>query len=212
MTPLQIHRKKYERGCGNAICDGAKNVCIVRGTVPADVLLVGEAPGRSEDVLGRPFVGPAGHLLDRIIADAGLSATPCPVCHQPTRESPGGITCPNGHGGVVDRSEFEPGLRLAWTNLVGCIPLDEDGNKTAEPEHAEIKQCSGRLQELIRLARPRLIVTVGALGTKYCPIPAGVKTVAITHPAAILRANPAAQGLMAQKCVVQLRDAVESLL
>jgi DNA polymerase len=36
-----------------------------RGTVPADVLLVGEAPGPVEDETGEPFTGPAGKLLDR---------------------------------------------------------------------------------------------------------------------------------------------------
>lgn len=38
-----------------------------RGTIPCDVLFIGEAPGQSEDVLGKPFVGPAGKLLDFIV-------------------------------------------------------------------------------------------------------------------------------------------------
>jgi uracil-DNA glycosylase len=41
------------------------------GPVPAEVMLVGEQPGDREDLAGRPFVGPAGALLDRCIADAG---------------------------------------------------------------------------------------------------------------------------------------------
>jgi uracil-DNA glycosylase len=43
---------------------------LARGAVPADVLFIGEAPGASEDAIGRPFVGPAGKLLDHIIATA----------------------------------------------------------------------------------------------------------------------------------------------
>lgn len=43
---------------------------LARGNVPADILFIGEAPGQSEDVLGQPFVGPAGKLLDRQIAEA----------------------------------------------------------------------------------------------------------------------------------------------
>lgn len=35
-------------------------------------MLIGEQPGKEEDRLGRPFVGPAGRLLDRALADAGL--------------------------------------------------------------------------------------------------------------------------------------------
>jgi uracil-DNA glycosylase len=43
------------------------------GPAPAAVMLVGEQPGDQEDRQGKPFVGPAGRILDRAIADAGLS-------------------------------------------------------------------------------------------------------------------------------------------
>ncbi len=44
------------------------------GEGPADarLMLVGEQPGDQEDIAGRPFVGPAGHILDRALADAGI--------------------------------------------------------------------------------------------------------------------------------------------
>ncbi len=42
------------------------------GPVDARVLFVGEQPGNDEDLRGRPFVGPAGRILHRAIADAGL--------------------------------------------------------------------------------------------------------------------------------------------
>lgn len=45
-------------------------IVLARGQIPCDVLFVGEAPGQSEDSLGKPFVGPAGILLDEIIAQA----------------------------------------------------------------------------------------------------------------------------------------------
>jgi len=38
----------------------------------AKVMLVGEQPGDKEDLAGRPFVGPAGRILDRALADAGI--------------------------------------------------------------------------------------------------------------------------------------------
>jgi len=38
----------------------------------ADVMLVGEQPGNEEDLSGRPFVGPAGRLLDRALEAAGI--------------------------------------------------------------------------------------------------------------------------------------------
>lgn len=42
---------------------------LARGRLPADVLLVGEAPGTVEDALGFPFVGPSGQLLDEVLLD-----------------------------------------------------------------------------------------------------------------------------------------------
>jgi DNA polymerase len=43
------------------------------GDAHARIMLVGEQPGEEEDLIGRPFVGPAGRLLDRALLDAGLS-------------------------------------------------------------------------------------------------------------------------------------------
>lgn len=43
------------------------------GNPRARLLLIGEAPGATEDELGRPFVGQAGQLLDRILAAVGIS-------------------------------------------------------------------------------------------------------------------------------------------
>jgi uracil-DNA glycosylase len=42
------------------------------GTADAEIMFVGEQPGDKEDLLGRPFVGPAGLLLDRALAEAGV--------------------------------------------------------------------------------------------------------------------------------------------
>ena len=42
------------------------------GSPEAEIMLVGEAPGASEDEQGRPFVGRAGKLLDEVLAEAGL--------------------------------------------------------------------------------------------------------------------------------------------
>jgi uracil-DNA glycosylase family protein len=42
------------------------------GPASAEMMLVGETPGDQEDLTGRPFVGPAGKLLDRCLAEAGI--------------------------------------------------------------------------------------------------------------------------------------------
>ena len=51
---------------------GATRAVLGEGPVGAPVAFVGEQPGDQEDLHGRPFVGPAGQLLDRAMAEAGL--------------------------------------------------------------------------------------------------------------------------------------------
>ena len=52
---------------------GARNLVFCDGRAGARVLVLGEAPGRDEDLQGKPFVGAAGQLLDRMFAAIGLS-------------------------------------------------------------------------------------------------------------------------------------------
>ena len=59
-------------GCGFAICEEATHIVPGEGSHTADVMLVGEAPGASEDKQGRPFVGRSGKFLDELLAEAGL--------------------------------------------------------------------------------------------------------------------------------------------
>ncbi|MEZ5894359.1 MAG: uracil-DNA glycosylase [Parvularculaceae bacterium] len=54
---------------------GAQNTVFTDGVPGADLLVIGEAPGRDEDRLGKPFVGRAGQLLDRMLAAIGRSRT-----------------------------------------------------------------------------------------------------------------------------------------
>ena len=64
---------RTHHGCGFEICEGATHLVPGEGDETADVMLVGEAPGRQEDEEGRPFVGRAGRLLDEALAEAGFA-------------------------------------------------------------------------------------------------------------------------------------------
>ncbi len=55
------------------ICKNCKNIVVGKGNLNADILFVGEAPGRKEDEEGIPFVGAAGKRLDALLERVGLS-------------------------------------------------------------------------------------------------------------------------------------------
>jgi len=58
------------RGC--ELYQDATQAVMGAGRARADLVLLGEQPGDREDVEGKPFVGPAGRLLDKALADAGI--------------------------------------------------------------------------------------------------------------------------------------------
>ena len=60
-------------GCGFEPCMTASRMVPGEGSPAARVMFVGEAPGATEDELGRPFVGRAGKLLGELLAEAGLA-------------------------------------------------------------------------------------------------------------------------------------------
>lgn len=205
LSPFASHVEDWKDCQRCTLCETRRKVVIGRGKIPCDVLFIGEAPGESEDVLGRPFVGPAGKLLDRIVA-----------------RSIGGKTWPNGEE-----------VTYSMTNLVGCIPRDEAGGKAGEPSEESIEACKPRLESFISLCSPRLIVAVGRMAEDFLtqgfaysvklPIPRRLKhtptlppskpkVIAITHPAAILRANVAQQGLEVQRCYIKVGNAVDDMI
>lgn len=69
---LHALRELLERFEGCGLKATAKNLCFYRGAERARVMIVGEAPGRDEDMAGLPFVGRAGQLLDKMLAAAGI--------------------------------------------------------------------------------------------------------------------------------------------
>ena len=52
------------------LADAGTNIVISRGNPEAKLLLIGEAPGPQENIKGKPFVGPAGQLLDKVLQSA----------------------------------------------------------------------------------------------------------------------------------------------
>ncbi len=71
----QSIKQLYTEVMGCAKCrlsETRTNVVFGEGNLHAEVLFVGEGPGAREDESGRPFVGPAGKLLDKMLGEIGL--------------------------------------------------------------------------------------------------------------------------------------------
>ena len=63
------------------LCETRTNTVFADGSVKAKLLLIGEAPGRDEDLKGLPFVGRAGQLLDKMIAAIQLRRDEVYICN-----------------------------------------------------------------------------------------------------------------------------------
>lgn len=70
---LEIVREKCLTCEKCALCKTRTNLVFSDGIPNPKLMLIGEAPGYNEDMQGKPFVGKAGQLLDRIFASVGLS-------------------------------------------------------------------------------------------------------------------------------------------
>jgi uracil-DNA glycosylase family 4 len=77
---------------GCALKATAKNLCFYRGVAQARVMLIGEAPGRDEDLAGKPFVGPAGRMLDKMLAAIGLGENDVHITNSVYWRPPGNRT------------------------------------------------------------------------------------------------------------------------
>lgn len=71
-TTIEEIRAALEGFEGCPLKATATNLCLFDGNPAARIMVIGEAPGAQEDRQGKPFVGPAGQLLDRMLAAIGL--------------------------------------------------------------------------------------------------------------------------------------------
>lgn len=150
-------KTKYLHCTGCGLYKTRKCVVLGRGTPKCDVLFIGEAPGKSEDTLGIPFIGPAGKVLDT------------------------GINLAAKWAGM----EKPPTFYI--TNTVACRPTDSPMGENRPPSGEEIWACYQRLEwECKRVADPKFVVFLGKVAEASCKklFP---KALSLQHPAYILR-------------------------
>lgn len=164
-NPSRTYRKLTEqwKDCSRcSLSELARSIVIGHGDIPADVMFIGEAPGKTEDILGRPFVGPAGKLLREILAEVESD----------------------------ERTPIVGPFRRYITNIVACAPwLDSTYSKYREPTKIEAAACSPRVAALVELIQPKAIVLIGKVSKEHFKPPKGVPSISIVHPATILHSG-----------------------
>lgn len=184
------------RGCD--LFEHTERAVFGEGPPTARLVLVGEQPGDVEDRRGRPFVGPAGKLLDRALEEAGVD-----------RETQAYVT------NAVKHFKFTmsgPGKRRIHQT----------------PEAAEVAACRPWLEAELNRVRPQVVVLLGATAAKTMlgpgfritasrgqlfPGPPGsdAQLLATTHPSAVLRTPEEARAPAYDALVSDLRVAVAAL-
>lgn len=114
LDELRRHMAEFD-GCNLKFT--AKNLVFADGNPEADVMLVGEAPGRDEDLEGLPFVGRSGQLLDRMLAAIGLDRQSVYIANVIPWRPPGNRT-PTPQETEICRPFIERQIELANPKVV----------------------------------------------------------------------------------------------
>ncbi|WP_132949829.1 uracil-DNA glycosylase [Rhodovulum bhavnagarense] len=116
-------------------CDlrlGARNLVFADGNPRARVMVIGEAPGRDEDIQGKPFVGRAGQLLDRMFAAIGM-------------------------GRAMSDGARADGARAIY--ITNVLPWRPPQNRDPKPD--EVAMLLPFVQRHVELASPDILVLMG---------------------------------------------------
>lgn len=109
LDELRLHMAAFE-GCNLRYT--AKNLVFADGNPDGDIMLVGEAPGRDEDIEGLPFVGRSGQLLDRMLAAIGIDRSAAYIANVIPWRPPGNRT-PTPQETEICRPFIERQIELA---------------------------------------------------------------------------------------------------
>lgn len=126
-------------GCNLALT--AKSLVFGEGDVAADILFIGDAPGRDEDIEGRPYVGRSGQLLDRMMAAIGLDRSNAYLAHViPWR--PPGNRAPTAIEIEICRPFLERQIELVQPKLL--VPLGDLATKVMSRSPESIVRVRGK--------------------------------------------------------------------
>ena len=182
MSKWTKHQKIWGECTACDLCQQRRNVCLYRGSIPCEVLFLGEAPGRAEDTIGKPFSGPAGKLLDHIIQQSMPEATI-------------GIT---NLVGCIPKDDT--GSKVAEPPKDSIIICSDRVLEIYEMAKPKLTVLVGKLAQK---HFPTYVYNYTDIETE---------TIGITHPASILRADETVKQMNIDKCVCQLREAYNDVV
>ncbi|MDD2499166.1 MAG: uracil-DNA glycosylase [Desulfitobacteriaceae bacterium] len=125
--------------CG--LCRTRTNMVFGKGSRNAQVMFVGEGPGEQEDLQGKPFVGKAGQLLDRIIAASELPPEHIYICNVMKCRPPGN-RFPNEEEVDACKPFLREQIRIIRPKIIVC--LGALATKTIVRPDARITRDRGR--------------------------------------------------------------------
>lgn len=166
------------------------------GLSSARIMMVGEQPGDSEDKVGRPFVGPAGRLLDEALSEAGIDRKAVYVTN------------------VVKHFSWVPGQRgkrrihkkPRYSEIQACRPWLDAELEMVKPE---ILVCLGATAAQAILGKE---FRVSQSRGRFVPSPLASKVMATVHPSSILRAvDDESREQQKQMFIADLRKVVRAL-
>jgi DNA polymerase len=188
--------KLRAEACGCRACDlwsSATQTVFGEGPAPAPMMLVGEQPGDQEDRAGRPFVGPAGRVLDEALIEAGVDRSSVYVTNavKHFRWKPRG-----------KRRIHQPPNR---TQVAACQPWFT----------AELRAVTPSVLVLMGAVAAQAVFGSGFRVTAQRGVelqaPDGTTTIATLHPSSILRGSPDSRKSRMRDLVDDLTLAAETL-
>ena len=157
----QCHACRLRAGCTRVVPG--------EGNPRARLLLIGEGPGREEDRLGRPFVGEAGQLLDRMLASIGLTRADVYI---------------------ANAVKFRPTRPGAGARLRNRSPTREEVARFAPWLRREIAAVSPRVVVTLGNVPLQAVtgtdLTVGRAHGRLLPCGAAPPVFALYHPASVI--------------------------
>jgi uracil-DNA glycosylase family protein len=172
-TPSLPELRKEAAGC--KACDlwkAATQVVFGEGTANAEAMFVGEQPGDQEDKAGRPFVGPAGKLFDRALADARIDREQVYVTNVVK------------HFKWVGRGKRRIHQKPNWSEIAACRPWLDGELAAVQPR---VLVCLGATAAQALLGRQFRVTR-----ERGKPVDSDLAehVLATIHPSAILRGDP----------------------